>query len=142
MENKLKAETSKIIHILTQSNIRPIMCTGDNLLTGISVARECGMLNNLGQKHKPVVATTNKDVSKIVVVEADPLDTEKALRFISTDGDSDIELAHDSAFNLNKLTASSLSVNSKIHFAVNGNSFEVIRKYYPDIFETLMNHGS
>lgn len=44
-ENKLKPSTTPIIEELERANIRKIMCTGDNILTAISVARECGLIN-------------------------------------------------------------------------------------------------
>ena len=44
-ENKLKERTTEIIEELTEANIRTVMCTGDNILTAISVARECGLIN-------------------------------------------------------------------------------------------------
>ncbi|OAT12298.1 ATPase [Blastomyces gilchristii SLH14081] len=43
-ENKLKPSSKDIITELNQAHIRNIMCTGDNILTGISVARECGII--------------------------------------------------------------------------------------------------
>ena len=44
-ENKLKAATNEIIDELNQANIREVMCTGDNILTAISVARECNLID-------------------------------------------------------------------------------------------------
>ncbi|KAL5382749.1 hypothetical protein DPSP01_006308 [Paraphaeosphaeria sporulosa] len=44
-ENKLKPTTSPVIEELDRANIRTVMCTGDNILTAISVARECGLIN-------------------------------------------------------------------------------------------------
>jgi len=43
-ENKLKPTTSQVISELNQAGIRNVMCTGDNILTAISVARECKMI--------------------------------------------------------------------------------------------------
>lgn len=43
-ENKLKPSTAPILKELTASNIRTVMVTGDNILTAISVARKCGLL--------------------------------------------------------------------------------------------------
>ncbi|KAJ5610075.1 hypothetical protein N7510_006794 [Penicillium lagena] len=43
-ENKLKPSTSSVISELNRAGIRNIMCTGDNILTAISVARECNMV--------------------------------------------------------------------------------------------------
>jgi cation-transporting ATPase 13A3/4/5 len=44
-ENKLKPSTAPVIEELERANIRNVMCTGDNILTAISVARECGLIN-------------------------------------------------------------------------------------------------
>jgi magnesium-transporting ATPase (P-type) len=41
MENKLKPETTPVIENLQHCQIRTIMATGDNVLTAISVARQC-----------------------------------------------------------------------------------------------------
>ena len=44
-ENKLKEVTTEVIEELNDANIRQIMCTGDNILTAISVARECSLID-------------------------------------------------------------------------------------------------
>lgn len=44
-ENKLKPSTSSVISELNKASIRNIMCTGDNILTAVSVARECQMVD-------------------------------------------------------------------------------------------------
>lgn len=44
-ENKLKPSTAGIITELANANIRTVMCTGDNILTAISVARECHLID-------------------------------------------------------------------------------------------------
>ncbi|KAL9571563.1 hypothetical protein ACKAV7_004205 [Fusarium commune] len=41
-ENKLKPTTAAVLEELLASNIGAVMVTGDNILTAISVARECG----------------------------------------------------------------------------------------------------
>ncbi|KAJ2806221.1 hypothetical protein H4R21_000961 [Coemansia helicoidea] len=43
-ENKLKPTTAPVLDELRGANIRQIMCTGDNVLTAISVGRECGLI--------------------------------------------------------------------------------------------------
>ena len=43
-ENKLKEVTNSIITQLNDCKIRTIMATGDNTLTAISVAKQCGIL--------------------------------------------------------------------------------------------------
>ncbi|KAH0563179.1 hypothetical protein GP486_002255 [Trichoglossum hirsutum] len=44
-ENKLKQTTTGVIDELSFAGIRKVMCTGDNILTAISVARECNLIN-------------------------------------------------------------------------------------------------
>ena len=44
-ENKLKPATTEVIQELEEARIRKVMCTGDNVLTAISVARECSLLD-------------------------------------------------------------------------------------------------
>eukprot|EP00835_Amoeboradix_gromovi_P003626 NODE_248_length_12985_cov_0.286357.p1 type:complete len:1008 gc:universal NODE_248_length_12985_cov_0.286357:249-3272(+) len=43
-ENKLKLGTTRVIETLNAARIHMGMCTGDNMLTAISVGRECGLL--------------------------------------------------------------------------------------------------
>ncbi|TPP56644.1 Cation-transporting ATPase, partial [Fasciola gigantica] len=47
MENRLKPESAPIIRVLRNANIRPVMVTGDNMLTAVSVARDCEMIDEL-----------------------------------------------------------------------------------------------
>ena len=44
-ENKLKDTTADIIGEIREADIRTVMCTGDNILTAISVGRECGLID-------------------------------------------------------------------------------------------------
>ena len=44
-ENKLKPSTPGVLAQLRDARIRRIMCTGDNILTAISVARECELVS-------------------------------------------------------------------------------------------------
>lgn len=44
-ENKLKATTAATLGVLHDANIRTIMCTGDNILTAISVGKESGLVD-------------------------------------------------------------------------------------------------
>lgn len=44
-ENKLKTSTTDVLQELETAGIRKVMCTGDNILTAISVARECQLID-------------------------------------------------------------------------------------------------
>lgn len=43
-ENKMKPSTPGVIATLREARMRQMMCTGDNLLTAISVSKECGIV--------------------------------------------------------------------------------------------------
>ena len=45
MQNKLKEATAPAIETLHKANIRTVMATGDNVLTAVSVARECAIID-------------------------------------------------------------------------------------------------
>lgn len=45
-ENKLKPSTTAVIEQLSSAEIRTVMCTGDNVLTAVSVAKECKIVKN------------------------------------------------------------------------------------------------
>lgn len=57
LENRLKPQTTGVIDLLRAANIRSIMVTGDNVLTALSVARDCRIIP-AGQRVITVNATT------------------------------------------------------------------------------------
>ncbi|KAI8057924.1 hypothetical protein BDF22DRAFT_724886 [Syncephalis plumigaleata] len=63
-ENKLKAPTAGVIETLHGANIRQIMCTGDNVLTAISVSRECGLIRPELQIYVPRLNTNKQAMLK------------------------------------------------------------------------------
>lgn len=67
-ENKLKEVTTDIITELREANIRTVMCTGDNILTAISVARECGVIDRTAHCFVPHFAEgdSHTALSKLV----------------------------------------------------------------------------
>ena len=63
-ENKLKPSTAGVLDELTEAGIRKVMCTGDNILTAISVARECNLIDKTAHCFVPHFAEgkTNDEV--------------------------------------------------------------------------------
>jgi len=45
-QNQLKEDTSRAIHALKMGDCRPVMITGDNILTGVYIAKEAGLINS------------------------------------------------------------------------------------------------
>ncbi|KAI0540963.1 hypothetical protein GGR58DRAFT_458516 [Xylaria digitata] len=58
-ENKLKPTTAAVLKELNESNIGSIMVTGDNILTAISVARNCGLVEQNAHCFVPHFAEGN-----------------------------------------------------------------------------------
>lgn len=46
MENKLKKASREVIEKLESCDVNTIMATGDNILTAISVARQCSLISS------------------------------------------------------------------------------------------------
>ena len=52
-ENKLKLASTAVITELNDAGIRKVMCTGDNILTAISVSRECHLIDRMAHCFVP-----------------------------------------------------------------------------------------
>lgn len=73
-ENKLKPTTSGVLQVLEKANIRKLMCTGDNILTAISVGRECTLIDKSAHCFVPHFVE-GKWMSPIVMSELSKLMT-------------------------------------------------------------------
>lgn len=77
MQNTLKPETQGVIRELREAALKIVMITGDNLLTGISVARDSGIID---------------PGDRVVIMEAvTRSDEELCLQFQDADGNPDDE---------------------------------------------------
>lgn len=67
-ENKLKPTTTPVITTLSNAQIRQVMCTGDNVLTAISVSRDCGLIGRTKDVYAPrfVSGNSTTELSKII----------------------------------------------------------------------------
>ncbi|XP_075412341.1 polyamine-transporting ATPase 13A3 isoform X2 [Tenrec ecaudatus] len=133
MQNKLKQETPAVLEDLRKANIRTVMVTGDNMLTAVSVARDCGMIL---PQDKVIIAEglPPKDgkVAKINWHYADALTQCSNSSAIDSEA-IPIKLAHDSLEDLQV---------TRYHFAMDGKSFSVILEHFQDLVPKLMLHGT
>jgi len=123
MENRLKPETTSVINRLNAANVRTIMCTGDNILTGLSVARDCDMI---GEDERVIIIEANEGEDPKFTY-AETLQKEKV---------KEIEYDRKSKNFIQK------DKSSHFHFAVSGKSFAVIRNEHPDLLDKLAVRGS
>lgn len=133
LENQLKVETTPVIKALKQANIRTIMVTGDNMLTALSVARDCHMI----EKHDKVILVTalpsiddNKKPQLQWTYTADVKDETKDKFSISSPLPSGQEHMVESG------------LKDSIHFAVTGKSWAVLRRHFSELIPKLVVRGT
>uniref|UniRef100_A0A7N6A761 ATPase 13A3 n=1 Tax=Anabas testudineus TaxID=64144 RepID=A0A7N6A761_ANATE len=117
MQNKLKAETPGVLQNLHRANIRTVMVTGDNMLTAISVARDCGMI--------PPQDT-------VIIADALPPHDGQAAKITWRYADNLEDVCH----------VDEPKTQEMYHFAMNGKSFAVISEHFPDMLQKLVLHGT
>ncbi|CAG0922817.1 unnamed protein product [Notodromas monacha] len=107
LENRLKPATGPVIEELKLARVRVIMVTGDNILTALSVARECGM-----------VAAGEE----LYVVGASPQGANEEPRLSYTRADRPKDAGDPTA----DYVSIPLSSDRSYHFAMTGKTFEVL----------------
>jgi cation-transporting ATPase 13A2 len=134
-ENKLKPVTTDVIEELGRANIRRVMCTGDNILTAISVGRECGLIDPSAHCFVPhfIEGDARTALSKIVWHSVDnsiyELD-EATLKPLPPPAESDASLPYDVS-NLRNYT-----------LAVTGDAFRWIIDFAPErVLREMLVHG-
>uniref|UniRef100_A0A8C1UW36 Polyamine-transporting ATPase 13A3 n=1 Tax=Cyprinus carpio TaxID=7962 RepID=A0A8C1UW36_CYPCA len=126
MQNKLKTETPGVLEDLRRANIRTVMVTGDNMLTAISVARDCGMI---------------QPQDRVIIADALPPKDGQAAKI-------DWHYADQPSKQLNKPTKLEFSDTltkitvTQYHFAMSGKSFAVIIEHFQDLLQKLVLHGT
>lgn len=128
MENRLKAETTSIIQTVKRANIRTVMITGDNMLTALSVARDCGMIENTHRVILVNVVKSQEDkvpAVKFVYAEMPDLEVEE-VEYATRDRTEVVIEQH----------------GEKFHFAITGKAFAVIKEYFPELLPKLTVRGT
>ncbi|KAL3862276.1 hypothetical protein ACJMK2_008257, partial [Sinanodonta woodiana] len=129
MENRLKPNTTSVIKQLRDANIRTVMVTGDNMLTALSVARECGMVD---------------PEESIILVQAYPpqegdIRQDAQIEYIKT---SSTENTVTASFDKFKETRLKMEHMQHCCFAVTGKSWGVLRQHFPDILPKILYKGT
>ncbi|XP_034035845.1 probable cation-transporting ATPase 13A3 isoform X1 [Thalassophryne amazonica] len=130
MQNKLKAETSGVLQDLHRANIRTVMVTGDNMLTAISVARDCGMI--------PPDDT-------VIIADAIPPHDGQAAKITWRYADKPCKMPQRVEVNISvedECHIDEPKTRDLFHFAMNGKSFAVIAEHFPDMLQKLVLHGT
>lgn len=129
LENRLKPASGAVIRELQGADIRPIMVTGDNILTAVSVAKECGIV----PAGETVVKVVARVVDKRPTVSYHLLETgspthKNGVAFINGNNPKHVKLTID---------------QPKYHLAVDGASFEVICEHFrEELMHVLATKGA
>ncbi|XP_018321676.1 probable cation-transporting ATPase 13A3 isoform X2 [Agrilus planipennis] len=125
-ENRLKSETKEIIEVLKDADFKTIMITGDNILTALSVARECGII----EQSQRVI-----DVSVIHLKETD----EYKIIYNDAGFKNDVDVM-DSIVVENDDPESGKS-RKNYCYSMTGSTWALIRKYFPQEMESIVVSG-
>uniref|UniRef100_A0A671S2V1 Probable cation-transporting ATPase 13A3 n=1 Tax=Sinocyclocheilus anshuiensis TaxID=1608454 RepID=A0A671S2V1_9TELE len=140
MQNKLKTETPGVLEDLRHANIRTVMVTGDNMLTAISVARDCSMIQ---PQDRVIIADAlppkDGQTAKINWHYADKPSkhlnkpTKLEVSAIQYEMDIIMEDGH---------SVDEMRIQEQYHFAMSGKSFSVIIEHFQDLLQKLVLHGT
>jgi len=103
LENRLKPASSAVLKELQGAKIRTVMVTGDNILTAVSVAKDCGLVPQ-GERVIQCLAEEGKSGEALV-------------RYVALQEEEVVQEGKHST---------SLNLEPTFHFAIEGPSFEVI----------------
>ncbi|EFA04812.1 polyamine-transporting ATPase 13A3 isoform X2 [Tribolium castaneum] len=146
LENRLKPETTPCIQALNEASIRVIMVTGDNILTALSVAKDCDIVTQ-GQS----VITVNSDNST-------PPQLYYTLTNTKNKTSNEISVLSNSASVVSLDTIESqiqsITTNSTVkkmekphlfnnyRFAMTGKVWGVVKEFYPELLPRLVTRGT
>jgi len=149
LENQLKPQSAPVIQRLKDAKIRTIMVTGDNMLTALSVARDCHMI---GRDDQVIVVTASRPNPSDTALSqsehsVEPLSNQSEKPEIQYTYAADVRAAEE--FDLQTPPTSSvrdvtLTLDSKstTHFGIMGKSWAAIRKYHPEVIPKLVVRGT
>ena len=125
MQNTLKPQSEPVIRELKDAEIRCVMVTGDNLLTALSVARDCAMI-------------ARQD--KVVIAEATPGQDERP-RILFSEADKTVHYDTSDDNDSNGDTTA-VTIDPLTHLAITGKTWAVIREHYPELLPQILIKGT
>lgn len=156
MENRLKPETSPVISALNTACIKTVMVTGDNMLTALSVARDCDIVkpgvpviavsatqqNQLkpqiyftksSSQPSPVSPMGQGDLSELT-----DLNSVVSLETVESGSFGNHQFKND----VNYLTDDMQHSKNKYVFALTGKTWSLVKQYYPELIPKLATRGA
>ncbi|EER00609.1 Cation-transporting ATPase, putative [Perkinsus marinus ATCC 50983] len=69
--NEMKHDSPAAIQALKDGNVRSVVCTGDNVLTGVAIAKQCHILDGDAKEGRILIGDLNKEINEIVWSDSD-----------------------------------------------------------------------
>ncbi|XP_054716748.1 polyamine-transporting ATPase 13A3-like [Uloborus diversus] len=135
MQNTLKPETSPVIKVLQDAKIRCVMVTGDNVMTAMSVARDCHMI---------------PETDRIIAIKGSPPEQGKPahlyFEYAETpqmrNSSSIISSALSACGDNSPIISHIVETSPYYHFVMDGKAFAVIRTYFPEMLPKIIVRGT
>ncbi|XP_072442697.1 polyamine-transporting ATPase 13A2 isoform X5 [Chiloscyllium punctatum] len=127
MRNILKPETKPIIECLNRANFRTVMVTGDNMLTALNVARNCGMV---GLNDRVIFANASPPIR----------DKPACVKFLLSEPAPGQQNGGD--VGIQEQPGNHSLEQYCYHFALNGKSFAVVYDYFPNLLQKILIRGT
>ena len=122
MKNNLKECTVETMDALHSANIRTLMATGDNLITALSVAQDCHLID----RNDPIIL-----IESYSDLEGNP--KLKAKYYQSLEEPKDFSEKSNSLI---------LSMEKRSNLALTGQTFKIIEDHFPDMLPKLIVCGA
>lgn len=168
LENRLKPDTTSIINSLSAANIRSIMVTGDNILTALSVARDCNIIKsnqnviivsaiqNIENKWELVynLSGNTNTSNDLLCMHDNPVLTSKDDSAVSINTldtythtsqlHDDVEMQDKESMNCEIENECNISDSflASYRFAMDGKTWSIINQHYSQLLERFITRGS
>lgn len=127
MKNNLKDKTIETIDALHSANIRTLMATGDNLMTAISVAQECHLVDR-NDSIIIIQTQTNSEGKPRLNAEY----------FQRNDFPSESYCKQKS----NSASEVTIEVDKRSRLALEGQTFSIIKEHFPQLLPKMIIRGT
>ncbi|KAJ8958055.1 hypothetical protein NQ318_002065 [Aromia moschata] len=149
LENRLKQDTTPCIQALNDANIRVIMVTGDNILTAISVAKDCDIVTpgqsiitiNVDNAHPPnLYYTLNNMKNKQLPTDLSILTNSASVVSLDT-VESQVQTVTENSMEKGIVSRPN-SLFNNYRFAMVGKVWTAVKEYYPELLPRLCTRGT
>lgn len=147
MENRLKPETTPVISALNAACIKTVIVTGDNMLTALSVARDCDIVKpgipviavsatQQNQQTKPQIYFMNSNS------QPTPVSPKGHGDFTDLDSVASLDTVESGFNDVNYLSDDLHRSKHQYVFALTGKTWALVKQYYPELIPKLTTRGA